>query len=190
MKFFVDTADVAAISELNDLGMVDGVTTNPSLILKSGRDIIEVTREIAGYLAILASSLEDAGHQPRLVAEFLTRCLFCMFAEDVGLLPGRLFDAVVVTNYLHRPLFGSLLAALAPGGVLIYETFAVGNGRFGKPSNPAFLLEPGELLARCRELRVVAFEDGLVALPGPAAVQRICAFRPVPDADAIARHAL
>lgn len=105
-------------------------------------------------------------------------------------LPGRLFDAVVVTNYLHRPLFGSLLAALAPGGVLIYETFAAGNGRFGKPSNPAFLLEPGELLARCRELRVVAFEDGLVALPGPAAVQRICAFRPVSEADAIARHAL
>ena len=92
--------------------------------------------------------------------------------------PGR-FAGIVVTNYLHRPLMADLAASLAPDGVLIYETFSAGNGQFGKPSNPAFLLEPGELLGwagRCG-LRVVAFEDGLVAAPKPAMVQRLCAVK-------------
>lgn len=89
---------------------------------------------------------------------------------------GRKFDAVVVTNYLHRPLFGRLLDSLAPGGVLIYETFAQGNETVGKPSNPAFLLAPGELLDVVRpRLRVVAFQDGFLATPREAFVQRICA---------------
>ncbi|CAG9204918.1 Methyltransferase domain-containing protein [Paraburkholderia sabiae] len=88
------------------------------------------------------------------------------------------FAAVVVTNYLHRPLFPQLLAALAPDGVLIYETFAQGNETVGKPSNPAFLLAPGELLDAVRgQLRVVAFQDGFLAEPRPAYVQRICAIR-------------
>ena len=88
----------------------------------------------------------------------------------------RTFDAVVVTNYLHRPLFPALLAALAPGGVLIYETFALGNERFGRPSNPAFLLQPGELLELVRgRLHVVAYEDVLLNIPKPAMVQRLCA---------------
>lgn len=86
------------------------------------------------------------------------------------------FAAVVVTNYLHRPLFPQLLRALAPGGILVYETFAQGNESVGKPSNPAFLLAPGELLDRVRgQLRVVAFQDGFLAQPRPAYVQRICA---------------
>ncbi|CAB3784821.1 hypothetical protein LMG28614_02026 [Paraburkholderia ultramafica] len=86
------------------------------------------------------------------------------------------FAAVVVTNYLHRPLFPQLLHSLAPGGVLVYETFAQGNESVGKPSNPAFLLAPGELLDRVRgQLRVVAFQDGFLAQPRPAYVQRICA---------------
>ncbi|MFP3184435.1 MAG: class I SAM-dependent methyltransferase [Paraburkholderia sp.] len=88
------------------------------------------------------------------------------------------FAAVVVTNYLHRPLFPRLLEALAPGGVLIYETFAHGNQTVGKPSNPAFLLQPGELLDVVRlRLRVIAFQDGFLAQPRPAYVQRICAIR-------------
>ena len=88
------------------------------------------------------------------------------------------YAAVVVTNYLHRPLFPDLLAALAPGGVLIYETFAVGNERYGRPSNPAYLLEHGELLDRVRpSLHVVAYEDVTVDEPRPACVQRICATR-------------
>ncbi|WP_341315051.1 methyltransferase domain-containing protein [Paraburkholderia sp. IMGN_8] len=86
------------------------------------------------------------------------------------------FAAVVVTNYLHRPLFPQLLRSLALGGVLIYETFAQGNERVGKPSNPVFLLAPGELLDVVRgHLRVVAFQDGFLAQPRPAYVQRICA---------------
>ena len=86
------------------------------------------------------------------------------------------FDAIVVTNYLHRPLFPHLLAAVAPGGVLIYETFAAGNERYGRPSNPDFLLKPGELLQVAHgRLEVVAYENLEVELPKPAMIQRICA---------------
>jgi SAM-dependent methyltransferase len=89
---------------------------------------------------------------------------------------GRRFSAVVVTNYLHRPLMPLLVAAVAPGGLLIYETFAQGNERFGKPSNPDFLLRPGELLEAVRgRLRVLAYEDLEVEIPRPAMVQRIAA---------------
>ncbi|MDQ0140175.1 class I SAM-dependent methyltransferase [Cupriavidus necator] len=89
------------------------------------------------------------------------------------------FDAIVVANYLHRPLWPHLAAALAPGGYWIYETFAAGNETVGKPSRPDFLLRPGELLevARAHGLRVVAYEDGLVEVPKTAFVQRLCAVR-------------
>jgi SAM-dependent methyltransferase len=91
---------------------------------------------------------------------------------------GRRFDAIVVTNYLHRPILPLLVAALEPGGVLVYETFSLGNERFGKPSNPDFLLAPGELLEAVRgKLRVVAYEDLVVTAPRPAAIQRLCARR-------------
>jgi SAM-dependent methyltransferase len=91
---------------------------------------------------------------------------------------GRKFDAIVVTHYLHRPLFPVLVDSLEPGGMLIYETFARGNERFGKPSNPAFLLAPGELLEAVRgKLRVVAYEDLVVTEPRPAAIQRLAARR-------------
>lgn len=86
------------------------------------------------------------------------------------------YAGVVVTNYLHRPLFPHLIHALAPGGVLIYETFAAGNERYGRPSNPAFLLQPGELLEVVRgRMRVVAYEDIYIEEPRPALVQRLCA---------------
>jgi SAM-dependent methyltransferase len=75
-------------------------------------------------------------------------------------LPGRHFDAVLVTNYLHRPLFPALLGALNDGGMLIVETFAQGQQTIGRPARADFLLQPGELLQRCAGLRVVAFEDG------------------------------
>ena len=89
---------------------------------------------------------------------------------------GRRFDAIVVTNYLHRPLLDTLARSLEHGGLLIYETFARGNERFGKPSNPDFLLLPGELLevAARNGLRVLAYEDLVVEEPRPAAVQRLC----------------
>jgi len=88
----------------------------------------------------------------------------------------RVFDAVVVTNYLWRPLWPRILASLAPGGVLLYETFAAGHETVGKPSRPDFLLRPGELLQACADLRVVAFEDGFLDAP-PRFVQRIAAVR-------------
>jgi SAM-dependent methyltransferase len=89
-------------------------------------------------------------------------------------LPGERFDAVVVTNYLWRPLWPHLLAALAEGGVLIYETFADGNQTVGKPSRPDFLLRNGELLEVASALRIVAYEDGFLDAPARF-VQRIAA---------------
>lgn len=90
---------------------------------------------------------------------------------------GEKFGAIVVTNYLHRPLFPHLAASLDEGGVLIYETFMLGNERFGRPSNPDFLLRPGELLEAFKELQVLGFEEGPVERPKPAVTQRICAAR-------------
>jgi SAM-dependent methyltransferase len=89
-------------------------------------------------------------------------------------LPGRRFDGVVVTNYLWRPLLPRIAASLAPGGVLIYETFADGHQQFGRPSNPEFLLQRGELLRAFASLRIVAYEDGLLSGP-ERCVQRIVA---------------
>jgi SAM-dependent methyltransferase len=96
--------------------------------------------------------------------------------RDAWPLAGETFDGVVVTNYLWRPLLGTIVGSVAPGGVLIYETFAVGNERFGKPSNPNFLLQPGELLSACASLHVVAYEDGMLDDP-PRRIQRIAAQR-------------
>ena len=90
------------------------------------------------------------------------------------------FDLVVVTNYLWRPLLPTIVGSLAPGGVLLYETFAHGNATVGKPSRPDFLLVPGELLGVCASLRVIAFEDGFCEGPGRF-VQRIAAVRAVTD---------
>jgi len=95
-------------------------------------------------------------------------------------LVGQKFDVVIVTNYLHRPLFDVLLDSVAESGLLIYETFARGNERFGRPSNPAFLLESGELLDVVRPaLRVLGYEDLFVETPKQAMVQRICACGPL-----------
>lgn len=113
---------------------------------------------------------------------------------------GRRFDALVVTNYLWRPLLPTFLDSMAPGGVLIYETFAQGNETVGKPSRPDFLLRTGELLQVCNSLRVVAFEDGFqegASGQGPRFVQRIAAVRetakppcPARAADALAPAAI
>ena len=88
---------------------------------------------------------------------------------------GGAYDGIVVTNYLYRPLLPGLAGALAPAGIVIYETFAVGNERFGRPFNPDFLLRPGELLEAFAGLTVIAFEQGEVSLPRPAMIQRIAA---------------
>ena len=106
---------------------------------------------------------------------------------------GRQFDAVVLTNYLWRPLLPSLLASLAHGGVLIYETFCQGNETLGKPSRPDFLLRTRELLEICKDLRIVAFEDGFVQGSGgqsPRFVQRIAAVREAAGNPVPARYVL
>jgi SAM-dependent methyltransferase len=92
---------------------------------------------------------------------------------------GRAFQGVVVTNYLWRALLPQIVDSVAPGGVLIYETFAAGNESVGKPSRPDFLLQPGELLRACQDLRVVGYEDGFLDEPARF-VQRIAAVRPHP----------
>lgn len=101
-------------------------------------------------------------------------------------LGGRRFDVVLVTNYLWRPLWPQILGALAPAGVLLYETFAAGNETVGKPARPDFLLQPGELLQRCATLRILAYEDGYLSGP-PRFVQRVAAVVPDPTVSAPAR---
>ncbi len=89
------------------------------------------------------------------------------------------FGAVIVANYLHRPILPDIVGAVAPGGLLLYETFAQGNEDFGRPRNPDFLLADGELLDTVRgHLSVVAYEHGLVERPSPKVVQRLSARRP------------
>jgi SAM-dependent methyltransferase len=123
------------------------------------RDIAGLRDLADGEAEIIAADLEDGSPWP---------------------LGERQFDGIVVTNYLHRPLFPRLAAALRAGGVLIYETFGQGNERFGRPSNPAFLLRPGELLevAAAHGLQVLAYECGEVTEPKRAIIQRMVAQRP------------
>ncbi len=90
----------------------------------------------------------------------------------------RTFGAVVVTNYLWRPLLPTLVNSVAPGGVLLYETFTLGNEVFGRPSRPDFLLQPGELMRNCAQLDVIAYENGHLSDP-TRQVQRIAAVRPM-----------
>ena len=135
------------------------------LFLEQGHRVAMIDRDLSG--------VEDlAGNE---MAELIEADL-----EDGRAFPlaGRRFAAVVVTNYLYRPLLPHLVAAVAPGGLLLYETFARGNECFGRPRNPDFLLTPGELLEAVRgQLRVLAYEDLVVDRPQPAAVQRIAARR-------------
>ena len=146
------------------LDLACGRGRHARLAASAGRPVLAVDRDPAALL-------DAAG--PGIVTQ-------CVDLEEAGAVwpfaPGR-FAAVVVTNYLHRPLFGDLAGALQAGGLLIYETFAQGNEAFGKPSNPAFLLAPGELLdmARRHGLHVLAYEDGVVRAPRTARIQRLCA---------------
>jgi SAM-dependent methyltransferase len=141
------------------------------LLLEKGYTVFAIDRDLSGMgdlrgragVELLEADLEN-GSWPISVAAF---------------------DGMIVTNYLHRPYFPHLMAALKPGGVLIYETFAQGNGEFGRPSNPEFLLQRGELLSLVNgSARVIAYEDVYVELPKPALVQRICAVKN----DGAARH--
>jgi SAM-dependent methyltransferase len=134
----------------------------------------------ARWLAKMGFEVDTVDRDPSLFANPPPGVALLAADLEAGPWPyaGRRFDGIVVANYLHRPLLPVLVDSLEPGGILLYETFARGNERFGKPSNPAFLLEPGELLEAVRgRLVVVAYEDLVVGEPRPAAVQRVCARR-------------
>jgi SAM-dependent methyltransferase len=142
------------------LDLAAGSGRHTRLLLEGGLAVCAVDRDISALSPLAARSCE--------VREI------DLETGDVWPL-GTGYDGIVVTNYLHRPLLPAIAQALAPGGVLIYETFARGNERFGRPHNPDFLLRPGELLDAFAMLTVIAFEQGEVSMPRPAAIQRIAA---------------
>jgi SAM-dependent methyltransferase len=148
------------------LDVACGEGRNARLFAGRGCRVVAVDRDPAALAAL------------RGVAAIETRALDL----ETGAWPlaGERFDAIVVVNYLHRPLFPHLVGALAPDGALLYETFAGGNEAYGRPSNPAFLLERDELLARVHPpLTVVAFEQGRISGPDrDAVVQRLAAVGP------------
>jgi SAM-dependent methyltransferase len=157
---------IPAASEVLDLACGSG--RHSRYLAGLGHRILAVDRDVDALAGLAAVD----GVDPR----------FADLETGTWPLGERRFGGIVVTNYLHRPLFPHLVDALAGGGVLIYETFAAGNERFGRPSNPDFLLRPGELLERVAgKTRVVAYEDLQVDEPGPAMVQRICAVRIASD---------
>ena len=145
------------------LDVAAGAGRHSRLFLARGNRVLAVDRDV--------SRLADLAGAPgiRIVEADLESGSPWPFA-------GERFDAIVVTNYLWRPLIAWCPGHLAPGGVFIYETFARGNEQFGRPTNPAYLLEDGELLrAVDGRLHVVAYEQGLIKSPRPRVVQRLCA---------------
>ena len=152
-------------------------------LIRAGGSVLDVAcggGRHARYLAGLGLRVEAVDRDPEALRGLVDVAGVTTRAADLenGRWPyaGRQFDAIVVTNYLHRPLFPHLLGGLAAHGVLLYETFATGNERYGRPTRPDFLLNPGELLEFARgRLRVVAYENLYVEVPKPAMVQRLCA---------------
>jgi SAM-dependent methyltransferase len=152
------------------LDLACGAGRHAVLLAQRGHTVVAVDRDVASVGTLVSTLARSSA--PALRIEVQCRDLE---AQPWPYAAGE-FDAIVVTNYLYRPLFAPMLAALKPGGILLYETFARGNERFGKPSNPDFLLEPGELLRRVQSvLRVIAYEDVYVDQPKSALVQRLCA---------------
>jgi SAM-dependent methyltransferase len=152
-------------------------------LVRPGGDVLDLATgggRHARLLARMGFEVDAVDRDTSLFAEPppQVRLLQADIEESAWPYEGRRFDAIVVTNYLHRPLLPRLVDSLEAGGLLIYETFARGNEKFGKPSNPAFLLAPGELLDAVRgKLHVLAFEDLVVSDPRPAAIQRLAARR-------------
>ena len=139
-----------------------------------GWRVVAVDRDTSALLDLVDSAEAPGGRPPDGAAD--VEVVEADLEQGPWPFPERRFDGVVVTNYLHRPLLPTLVASLAPGGVLIYQTYARGHERYGRPTNPDWLLRPGELLEAVRgRLRVVAYED--LTTGQPARVQRIAALR-------------
>ena len=148
------------------LDLACGAGRHTRFFLDQGHPVVAVDRDLSGLADLCASAALE-----RVEADL----------EGGGPWPlrARAFAGIVVANYLHRPLLPYIAGALAPAGILVYETFAVGNAALGRPSNPDFLLRPGELLAAVQgRLDVIAYENREVRDPRPAVVQRIAASRP------------
>jgi len=155
-----------------------------TLIPAGGRvlDVACGTGRHACLLAALAYRVEAVDRDAQALAALHGRSGLVVRVADLEGDPWpyarESFDGIVVTNYLYRPRLGALLDTLAPRGVLLYETFMRGNVAFGRPANPDYLLQPGELLECVRgRMTVVAFEQGSVDRPKPACVQRLCAIK-------------
>ena len=151
------------------LDLACGKGRNSRLLLAAGFRVVAVDRDLSGF-----AEPEDDPKLTRILCDLEkdTPDLTSWVSKEAG------YAGIVVANYLHRPLLPAILAALAPGGLLLYETFARGNERFGRPSSPDYLLKRGELLEVVRgRLQVLAYEDLVVQEPRPAAVQRIAARR-------------
>jgi SAM-dependent methyltransferase len=154
-------------------------------LVRPGAAVLDVACGAGRHTAFFAArgcSVDAVDRDPSLADAFagLARVRFLAADIESGAWPyaGRHFDAVVVTNYLHRALWPYLRDAVADKGVVLYETFARGNEAFGKPSNPAFLLQARELLdVFSQGFFVVAYEDGELTAPRRARVQRVCAVR-------------
>jgi len=146
------------------LDLACGAGRHTALLASLGHTVLAVDQDISAIELLKSDSIQTQ----KLDLE----------GSDWPLL-GQWFSAIVVTNYLYRPFLDELPKMLTEGGVLIYETFADGNAEFGKPSNPDFLLKPGELLALAgrASLKVIAYEDIYLDQPKPAMVQRICAVK-------------
>ena len=162
-------------------------------LIAAGGSVLDVaagsgrhTRWLAGRGFALTAIDRDAAAMQSLAD--CARTIVADIENGPWPLDGQTFDAVLVTNYLWRPLFASLVAAVAPGGVLVYETFAAGNESVGRPARPDFLLAAGELLVAVPGLRIVAYEDGFLDDP-QRFVQRLAAVRELPS-EAPVRHPL
>ena len=147
------------------LDLACGRGRHTRLLLEEGFSVVALDKDVSGLddiagspnLEIVASDLEDGRVFP---------------------LKGRQFSGIIVVNYLYRPVFDELVTALAPGGVLIYQTFMQGNEAYGRPRNPDFLLQENELKEVFgAELSVQAFEQGFEERPSPAMIQKICAVK-------------
>ena len=155
-------------------------------LIRSGGCVLDVACGSGRHVQMLAEAAHrvpalDLDGAALAGLQTVAECIQADIEAGPWPLPGRRFDAVVVTNYLWRPLLPTLRDALAEAGVLIYETFADGQQHIGRPSRPEFLLQPGELLQAFAGLWVVAFEDGFDAHPAPGrCVQRIVAVRGAP----------
>ncbi len=146
------------------LDLACGAGRHSALLASLGHTVSAVDQDI--------NAIQDL-HNPRIQAQQAN------LEGAIWPLAGQIFSGIVVTNYLYRPFLDQLPLMLSGGGVFIYETFADGNAQFGRPSNPNFLLKPGELLslAARSDLKVVAYEDIYLDQPKPAMVQRICAVK-------------